>query len=98
MNIYPSGPGFDKTKHSDGLYIGLALHPKTGKRERYLLKFFPRSARLTKNAIREVLFSYIFVEAGMAMHAPKIGAFTEQGLTFVIRRFYKGMRVGSNAN
>jgi hypothetical protein len=78
------------TKHGDATFIGLAYNPESLKYERYLLKFFHPTTQALKNARREVIFSYLLVESGLALNAPKIGLFEKHGLTFICRRFYKG--------
>jgi len=81
----------DETLHSDATFLGFHRpDPDDSKIERYLLKFFRAEERQLRNARREVLFSYLCVEAGQALHAPKITLNRIDGHACVIRRFYKG--------
>ena len=79
----------DDTLHGDATYLGLLTDETTGKVERYVLKFFSKPQEM--NARREVLFSYLFAEAGEVLHVPKIAIQKIGEHTCVIRRFYRGM-------
>lgn len=79
----------EATLHGEATFLGFVeTHEKL---ERYIIKFFPNNEAQHKNARREVLFSYLFVEAGEHLHAPKITFMKLANSVCVLRRFYKGM-------
>lgn len=79
----------ETTLHGEATFLGFVkTHEKI---ERYILKFFPNNEAQHRNARREVLFSYLFVEAGEHLHAPKITYIKLANCVCVVRRFYKGM-------